>query len=143
MLLRIMNNSNTIITSINMQRDGNVYNYNNSTAWATTSDIRVKENINTISNALNTITALNPVVFDYKQNFADKNSWDEAKKLNNIGFIAQEFETVFPKYVHSSENTIGDQTIEDFKTIDTGHLVPYLVKAIQELSAKVTALETK
>lgn len=143
MQLKVMSNGGAIITSINMQRDGNVYNYNNSTAWATTSDVRVKENINTITNALNTIIALNPVTFDYKQNFADKNNWDEDRKLNNIGFIAQEFETVFPKFTHSKEEIIGDTLIEDFKTIDTGHLVPYLVKAIQELTARVQELENK
>ena len=115
---------------------GNVYNYSNTTTWQTTSDVRVKENINTISNALNTITSLNPVTFDYKQEFADKNGWSENRKLNNIGFIAQEFETVFPKYVHINEDKIGDTAIEDFKSIDTGHLVPVLVKAIQELNTK-------
>ena len=123
----------------NFDGAGNVYNYNNTTTWQQTSDVRVKENINTISNALDTLTALNPVTFDYKQEFADKNSWNEDKKLNNIGFIAQEFETVFPKYVHSIQDKVGDQTIEDFKSIDTGHLIPYLVKAIQELKAEFDA----
>jgi hypothetical protein len=120
----------------NFDGAGNVYNYNNTTTWQQTSDVRVKENINTISNALDTLVALNPVTFDYKQEFADKNSWNEDKKLNNIGFIAQEFETVFPKYVHSIQDTVGDEIIEDFKSIDTGHLVPYLIKAIQELKAE-------
>ena len=136
---------------------GLVYNYSNSTTFNTSSDVRVKENINTISNALDKITALNPVTFDYKQDFATYRSWDDVRKNDNIGFIAQEFAEVFPKYVHSAEEIINEEVIEDFKTIDTGHLVPYLVKAIQEqqvqiesqntliqeLTTRLTALENK
>jgi len=122
---------------------GLVYNYSNSTTFNTTSDIRVKENVVTIPNALDKIAALNPVTFDYKQDFATHRSWNDTQKNNNIGFIAQEFETVFPKYVHSSEETINEEVVEDFKTIDTGHLVPYLVKAIQELKAENDSLKSR
>jgi len=123
--------------AISMNNAGSVFNYNNTTTWQQTSDIRVKENINTISNALDVITSLNPVSFNYKQEFAEKNNWDDSIKLNNIGFIAQEFETVFPKYVYNKEYSLGDSLIEDFKSIDTGHLVPFLVKAIQEQQAQI------
>ena len=146
--IRVYNDNFNIYTpqgrnAISIANNGNVYNYSNTTSWQTTSDIRVKENINTIENALNVITSLNPVSFNYKQEFAEKNNWDDTMKLNNIGFIAQEFENVFPKYVYTKEYTLGDTPIEDFKSIDTGHLVPYLVKAIQELSAKNTSLEER
>ena len=146
--IRVYNDNFNIYTpqgrnAISIANNGNVYNYSNTTSWQTTSDIRVKENINTIENALNVITSLNPVSFNYKQEFAEKNNWDDIMKLNNIGFIAQEFENVFPKYVYTKEYTLGDTPIEDFKSIDTGHLVPYLVKAIQELSAKNTSLEER
>jgi hypothetical protein len=127
--------------AISMNNAGSVFNYNNTTTWQQTSDIRVKENINTISNALDVITSLNPVSFNYKQEFAEKNNWDDNIKLNNIGFIAQEFESVFPKYVYSKEYSLEDTLIEDFKSIDTGHLVPYLVKAIQELKAENDSLK--
>jgi len=150
MLLKVMNNSATIITAINIQRDGNVYNYNNSTAWATTSDIRVKENIIEIPSALNIISQLKPVSFDYKDFFANEKKWDINQKNENIGFIAQDFETVFPKYTHKSIQIVNGQQIDDFRTIDTTPLIPYLVKAIQELKAKndnlelrIIALETK
>jgi hypothetical protein len=142
--IRVYNDNFNIYTpqgrnAISIANNGNVYNYSNTTSWQTTSDIRVKENINTIENALNVITSLNPVSFNYKQEFAEKNNWDDTMKLNNIGFIAQEFENVFPKYVYTKEYTLGDTPIEDFKSIDTGHLVPYLVKAIQELSTDLTS----
>ena len=129
--------------AISMNNAGSVFNYNNTTTWQQTSDIRVKENINTISNALDVITSLNPISFNYKQEFAEKNNWDDNIKLNNIGFIAQEFETVFPKYVYTKQYELGGKLIEDFKSIDTGHLVPYLVKAVQELKAEIETLKNK
>jgi predicted heme/steroid binding protein len=116
--------------------DGNVYNFSNSTAWQTTSDIRIKENIRPINNALDKINALNPSHFEYKNKLGQ----------TKTGFVAQEFEQIFPGHV--SEGLPNEDYREYFeegemmKSIDAD-LIPYLVKAIQELSAKVTALEMK
>jgi hypothetical protein len=131
-LINIRRANGSYYDVVTFRGDGNVYNYNNTTTWNTTSDIRVKENINTIENSLDVILKLNPVSFDYKDEFANKKQWEEKQKLNNIGFIAQEFETVFPKYVTYSDDIINNEKISDFRSIDTGHLVAYLVKAIQE-----------
>jgi hypothetical protein len=128
--------------AIAMNNLGSVFNYQNTTTWQQTSDIRIKENINEISNSLNLIKALKPVSFDYKQEFAEKNNWDDTMKLNNVGFIAQEFETVFPKYVSMNNYTLGDTLIEDFKSIDTGHLVPYIIKAMQEQQCTIDTLKS-
>jgi hypothetical protein len=128
--------------AISMLNNGDVRNYNNTTTWQQSSDARVKENINTIENALNIITSLNPVSFNYKQEFAEKNNWDDTKKLNNIGFIAQEFEIVFPKYVSTNKYTMCNTIIEDFKSIDTGHLVAYLVKGMQEQQCTINTLKS-
>jgi Chaperone of endosialidase len=109
------------------------YQGNNSTAWGTTSDIRIKQNIRPLNSALEKIIALTPVHFEYKN------------KPNKIktGFIAQEFETVLPGHVH--EITPGDEYKdyvekgEMIKAIDPD-LVPYLVKAIQEQQTQIQAL---
>lgn len=136
MLLRVMNNSNTIITSINMQRDGSVYNFNNSSTWQQTSDINIKENIRPINNALGKLCALNPTHFEYKNELG----------VTKTGFIAQEFEQVFAGHVSEKEPTEEYAQYfkegEMMKSIDAD-LIPYLVKAIQELNQKVTALENK
>jgi len=62
------------------------------------------------------------------------------KQNKNIGFIADEFETVFPSLVTEHENPLKD---EDgiVKSIRYGALIPILVKAIQELSAEVEQLK--
>lgn len=114
-------------TKFYVYSNGNVVNRNNS--YGTLSDIRLKENIVDATPKLDDILKLkvrnfNLIGFEEKQ----------------IGFIAQEFEEVFPKMV---ENTVDKDTKEEHKTIKTTVLIPILVKAIQELSAKVTALENK
>jgi len=97
------------------------------------SDQRLKENIKDIDTGLNSIMALKPRRFDWK----DGKGQD---KKNVAGFIAQEFETVFPECV--SLTKAGQDGIE-YKNINHETLIPTLVKAIQELNAKVTALETQ
>jgi len=118
--------------------NGNVYNYSNTTAWQQTSDIKIKENVISLTSGLDTILNLRPVTFDYKEEFSNSVNWEDGVRLNNVGFIAQEFEEVFPKYVSSSERRINGE-FEILKNIDTSHLTPYLVKAIQELNTKLDA----
>jgi hypothetical protein len=108
--------------------------YSNSSSWATTSDQRVKENIVEITNGLEKIVALRPVEFDYI-----------TTKEHNIGFVAQDFKNVLPDQVKlvkarpEEAELVGENEIYTIQQ----NLTPYLVKAIQELSAKVTALENK
>lgn len=93
------------------------------------SDISQKENIRFIPYGLGEILGLNPVMFDFKSGCASETK-------NNLGFIAQEVEPIIPELV----TAWGE---EKHKGLRTGDLIPVLVKAIQELSAKVTALEAK
>ena len=97
------------------------------------SDERLKENIKDIDTGLNSIMALKPRRFDWKDGKGQN-------KKNVAGFIAQEFETVFPECVGTSKS--GEDGIE-YKNINHETLIPTLVKAIQELNAKVTALEAQ
>lgn len=97
------------------------------------SDEKLKENIRDIDTGLNAIMALKPRRFDWKEGKGQD-------KKNAAGFIAQEFETVFPECVGLSK--AGGDGIE-YKNINHETLIPTLVKAIQELNAKVTALEAQ
>jgi hypothetical protein len=106
---------------------------NNSPNWTTISDQNLKTNLRPINSALDKLNALNPCHFEYKDELGTTRS----------GFIAQEFETVFPGHV--KEMGVADnykefvpEGQETIKTLDP-NLLPYLVKAIQELSAKVDA----
>ena len=111
------------------------YNYqgNNNASWQTTSDVNIKTNIHSITGVLDKISALNPTHFEYKDKLGE----------TRTGFIAQEFETVFPGHVADeiAEEKYLQYLPEGQTTIKTlsMDLVPYLVKAIQELNAKVDA----
>ena len=104
--------------------------YSNSSSWATVSDQRVKENIVGITDGLEKIVALRPVTFDYI-----------TSKEHNAGFIAQEFQTVLPDQVKlvkarpEEAELVGEDEIYSIQQ----NLVPYLVKAIQELKTIVDA----
>ena len=66
-------------------------------------------------------------------------------KKSDIGFIAQEFQQVLPDQVreHAASPEEKELTGSDTLFGITPNLVPYLVKAIQELSAKNDALEAR
>ena len=95
------------------------------------SDERLKENIKDIDTGLDSIMALKPRRFDWKEGKGQN-------KKNAAGFIAQEFETVFPESVGLSK--AGGDGIE-YKNINHETLIPTLVKAIQELKAEVDSLK--
>jgi hypothetical protein len=97
------------------------------------SDERLKENIKDIDTGLNSIMALKPRRFDWK----DGKGQD---KKNVAGFIAQEFETVFPECVSTSK--AGEDGIE-YKNINHETLIPTLVKAIQEQQTMIETLTTR
>ena len=97
------------------------------------SDERLKENVKDIETGLDAVMALKPRRFDWKEGKGQD-------KKNVAGFIAQEFETVFPECVGTTK--AGGDGIE-YKNINHETLIPTLVKAIQELSAQVTTLQTQ
>jgi len=111
------------------------------------SDERLKQNISTLSNSLDVINALNPVQFNWINNF-EKN--ENGKTL--YGFIAQEVQETFPDAVESFGNgdnvEVDDKVIENPLTVRDKFLIPVLVKAMQEqqiiiesLKARITTLE--
>lgn len=102
------------------------YGYLKASAWAYGSDKRIKENINYIETGLDKILALKPAKFDYIDGLK-----------NNIGWIAQDVQKVIPEAV----GTISEDN--DQLTLKSDFIVPYLVKAIQELNEKIKQLENK
>jgi hypothetical protein len=81
-----------------------------------TSDRRLKEDISTISNALDTVKALRGVYFTRI-----------GESRRNIGVIAQEVEEVLPEVVY------GD----DMKSVSYGNVVGLLIEAVKELAEKM------
>lgn len=128
-----------------------------STTWDGFSDIRAKQNVRNLNSALDTVNRLRPVRYDWTDDYADavnmfnldktdpkpykwvcvkENGYNALKKNNQYGFIAQEFEEVFPHDVSQTKMKLGNEDINDFKTVNFDSLIPVLTKAIQELNAK-------
>jgi hypothetical protein len=102
---------------------------NRTGSYGTISDIKFKENVVDATPKLDDILKLKV------RNF---NLIGEEQK--QIGFIAQEFEEVFPSMVDVS---IDKETEEEYKSIKTSVLIPMLVKAIQELKTEIDSLKNQ
>jgi len=92
----------------------------------TASDIRLKNLVGPVTNALSTVNKLNAIRYTWK---------DDRETGEQIGFSAQDVLEVVPEVVRGSE--------EDEYAISYGKLVPVLVEAIKELTAEVEALKKK
>ena len=84
------------------------------------SDVILKENIKTIDNALDKVTKLRGVEYDYKEN-----------KKHSIGVIAQEVEEVLPELVNGSEQ----------KSVAYGNIVAVLIEAIKEQNNQINKMK--
>jgi hypothetical protein len=102
-------------------------------AYVNGSDARLKDDIATLNDGLNVVSQLRPVTFKYKPDYS---------KDQNVqtGFIAQELQAVLD----------GKDYVDGIVQAGPNHLnvayqslIPILVKAIQELTARVAELEAK
>ena len=117
------------------------------TGWTNVSDKRIKTSLSPIANAVDKLNTLQAVNFKWKYGSV------ENKAKNNLGLLAQEVDKVFPEAVDKAPvknvKIIDHPTYEGEKKADPettwglrgNDLIPVLVKAVQELSAEVTALK--
>jgi hypothetical protein len=109
---------------LTMDMSGNLTMAGNVTAY---SDIRLKENIKVIPDALSKVQQIRGVTFT-------RNDAEDLEKLHT-GVIAQEVETVLPEAV--SEDNIG------IKNVAYGNMIGLLIESIKELKAEVDDLKTQ
>lgn len=118
----------------------------NTIVYGGTSDYRLKDDIQPMTNALATVAQLKPVTYKWKSDGS-----------NGQGFIAHELQSVLPDAVVGEKDAIEtyidednkEQTRPKYQQIDTSFLVATLTAAIKEqqtliqsLTARITALET-
>jgi hypothetical protein len=101
------------------------------TVFCADSDIRLKTDIEDITNGLVTVRALHPVFYNWNNGHVAINPGHK-----ELGFLAQEVEAVLPNIV-STDNS------NEFakKAVAYDRVVSLLVAAVKELDARVTALE--
>jgi hypothetical protein len=144
----IFYNANGVVGSIQTSGSSTLYN--------TSSDYRLKEDMQPMTGAIERVNALNPVNFAWK---ADGSRVD--------GFLAHEAQSVVPEAVTGTkdamqdeeyevtpavlnengnvvtEAVMGTRSVPDYQGIDQSKLVPLLTAALQEAIAKIETLETK
>ena len=127
------------------------------TSWAAaSSDERLKENIETCAVGLSFVNDLRPVTYNWKKAKDVSRDMPQYKKDSEKsvlgfeygtayhGFIAQEVKQAIDKYDGIKESFKMWQLRDDgTQTVAPAAVIPMLVKAVQELTAKVEALENK
>jgi hypothetical protein len=118
---------------------GSVYSTASATSYLTSSDYRLKENVQPMTGGLATVSALKPVRYDW---ISDKSSAE--------GFIAHELQEVIPHAVTGKKDAVNEDGSIKPQGVDYSKIVVHLVAAIQELKAqndelkaRVAALEAK
>ena len=109
------NNSNGVV--------GGIRTSGSATSYDTSSDYRLKEDLQDFK-GLDLVSKI--PVYNYK--------W-KADESRSYGVMAHELEEVLPQAVS------GEKDAEEMQSVDYSKIVPLLVKSIQELSAKLEALE--
>jgi hypothetical protein len=101
------------------------------TAYNTSSDHRLKENVVDLTGATARLNQLAPKRFNF---IADDTTTVD-------GFIAHEVQSIVPEAITGTHNEVDDDGNPVYQGIDQSKLVPLLVATIKELEARITALE--
>jgi len=107
-----------------------VYMASDGNSMTSTSDERLKTDIESLDDPTEKLMQLKPCTYKWKTQEDDK---------KHVGFIAQEVEEVLPELVN--ETTYPDGA--SYKGVATSDLIPYLIKSIQERQLRINKLENK
>ena len=110
---------------------GNINTNGSTTSYVTSSDYRLKENVNYSWDATTELKKLKPAKFNFKA--------DADKTVN--GFLAHEVSDIVPEAVSGEKDAVDEDGKIKPQGIDQSKLVPLMVKTIQELEARIKALE--
>lgn len=125
-------------TLVQFRRDtttvGSIAVTTTATAYNTSSDARIKENIQPLQLSDDFFDRMNPVTYDFRDSFTHRRG-NEAKPAG-VGFIAQELYEVVPFAVSKGDdNAALDASHSTFNMwgVDNSKLIPYIVKEIQNI----------
>jgi hypothetical protein len=102
------------------------------TAYNTSSDYRLKQAVQPLSGGLARVSALKPSAYKWKVDGS-----------NGEGFLAHELAEVVPLAVTGNKDAVDADGKPTYQGVDLSKLVPILVAAIQELTARVQTLEAR
>jgi hypothetical protein len=135
-IVAIMNRNTSNGDNIVLRRSGTTVGSisvtTTATAYNTSSDYRLKENIAPMTGALATVQALKPVTYKWKTDGSD-----------GQGFIAHELQAVVPNCVTGEKDAVDADNNPIHQGIDTSFLVATLTAAIQEQQAIINDLKAR
>ena len=111
--------------------------YTNDGSISSLSDKRSKKDIVDLEDGLSIVNQLKPKTFKYN----GKTALGSEDNKTRYGFIADDVLEVASQYVSIGTEKIDGVEVDDFKSLSMLRMFPMLVKAVQELSEKVEALE--
>ena len=111
--------------------------------FSTYSDRRLKTNIKDYTGGYEKIKSLKIRIYDEISNDDTKSIIGDIPAKNVIGYIADEFQEVFPQEVRGTKDEIDSDGKPVYQSISDTFLTPYLVQALQEAVSKIEVLETK
>ena len=100
--------------------------------YGTTSDYRLKKNIQQLSNGITKIKQLNPISFD----------WIKESDNNDVmGFLAHEVQEVVSQAISGTKDEVDSEGNPEYQEMDYGSITPLIVAALKELITRVETLE--
>jgi hypothetical protein len=137
--------NNTEAMWLNRDSDGDIMRFRRSltavgsisvtatnTAYNTSSDYRLKEDVQPMVGSVDRLMALKPVNFAWKIN---------GERVD--GFLAHEAQEVVPECVTGEKDAVDDEGNPQYQGIDQSKIVPLLVAALQEALTKIEQLEAR
>ena len=112
---------------------GNITTNGSATAYNTSSDYRLKENVVEMTGATTRVKQLQPKRFNF---IADADTTVD-------GFLAHEVSSVVPEAITGTHNEVDEEGNPVYQGIDQSKLVPLLTASLKEAIAKIEELETR
>mgnify|MGYP001163519388 CR=1 FL=1 len=125
--IQFINNSSVTATNV-----GSISTNGSATAYNTSSDYRLKEDVIDMQDSIERVKALKPVNFAWKL---------DGTRVD--GFLAHEAQEVVPAAVTGTKDAVDEDGQPDYQGIDQSKLVPILTKALQEALTKIESLEAR
>jgi len=121
--IQFVTNGNTV---------GSISVNSSATAYNTSSDYRLKENVAPMSGSIDRLKQLKPSTWTWVQDGS-----------HGEGFLAHEAQTVVPESVTGTKDAVDDEGNPEYQGIDQAKLVPLLTSALQEAITKIEDLEAR
>ncbi len=105
-------------------------------SWTNTSDARLKQNVISYTDGLQSILSIHPVRFQYNE----RSGYDTSKEY--VGVIAQELNAIAPYMIHTSDRVLPDGTT-GYLDVDNSAMTYMLINAVKEQQEMINTQQNR